>query len=202
METNGSEQTKISPMEEPVTLKAPIRSDTLKLLHEIVSASYKEQNDLEESVWRTMPFLAALFGLAVTVIRFVPPRLAFASDIIQILASLFYVAAILSFTLAFGYLWSIVWPREFEHPAKSTLIRDHAQALTEWHISTKNSDEIIDSRVVDDVRIFIIDQLSNATETNRDPTLKRLSARSRTILLLLAGLAFISVSEMLMFVLS
>ena len=117
-------------------------------------------------------------------------------------ASLFYVAAILSFTLAFGYLWSIVWPREFEHPAKSTLIRDHAQALTEWHISTKNSDEIIDSRVVDDVRIFIIDQLSNATETNRDPTLKRLSARSRTILLLLAGLAFISVSEMLMFVLS
>ena len=179
-----------------------LRPDTLKFLQEVVTASYKEQADLDESVWRTMPFFAALYGLAVTVIRSIPPHLAFFGDAIEFVASLFYVLSIASFVLAFVYLWIAAMPRYFETPAKSFEIRDHAVALSNWYLSTKAVEKAIDAKVTGDLRRLFVNQVSNATEANRPGVEKRLAARSRTILLLLAGFAFISASEMLMFVTS
>jgi hypothetical protein len=177
----------------------PIRSDSLKFLYDVVSASYKEQNDLDESVWRSMPFIAALFGLAVTVIRFVPPHLSFSGDNFQFALSAIYVASMAAFILAFLYFWEVAMPRYFETPAKSVQMRDHAIALTAWYVSEKPNDKGIDAKVTDDMRRLMIDQLSNAIDANRPVVEKRLAARSRTILLLLAGFAFISVSEMITF---
>ncbi len=174
-------------------------SESLKLLHEFAATAYKEQNDLDESVWRAMPFIAALFGLAVTVIRFVPPHLSFVDGIPRFAASALYVGAMASFVLAFAYFWMVALPRYFETPAKTVEIRDHAAALTIWYESTGKREKPIDFQVADDLRRLMIDQLGNATETNRPVVEKRLAARSRSILLLLAGFAFISFSEMLMF---
>jgi hypothetical protein len=179
-----------------------IRSGTLELLFEIVSTSYKEQNDLDESVWRSMPFIAALFGLAVTVIRFVPPHLDFTATWVEVAGSFFYVGSMISFVLAFLYFWQVAMPRYFETPAKSLALRDHASDLTNWYIAENTSDKSIDGKVADDMRRVIINQLGNATEANRPVVEKRLAARSRTILLLLAGFAFISLSEMLIFSIS
>jgi hypothetical protein len=176
-----------------------IRSDSLKFLYDVVSASYKEQNDLDESVWRSMPFIAALFGLAVTVMRFVPPHLDFLKNGVQTTTSLLYIASMASFVAAFIYFWSVAMPRYFETPAKGIELRNHARALTSYYADKKTADKTIDGKVADDMRSVMIDQLSNAMEANRPVVEKRLSARSRTILLLLAGFAFISVSEMLIF---
>lgn len=184
------------------TTEIPLRSDSLKFLYDVVSASYKEQNDLDESVWRSMPFIAALFGLAVTVMRFVPPHLVFEAAWIQIVASLLYIASIASFVAAFIYFWAVAMPRYFETPAKGIELRDHARALTSYYADKKSADKAIDGKVADDMRNVMIDQLSNAIEANRPVVERRLAARSRTILLLLAGFAFISVSEMLMFSIS
>lgn len=178
----------------------PIRSESLKFLYDVISTSYKEQADLDESVWRSMPFIAALFGLAVTVIRFVPPHLSFKDSEFQILAATFYVAAMAAFVLAFVYFWQVAMPRYFETPAKSFEMRDHAIELTSWYISEKSAQKAIDGNVADDLRRVAVDQLSNAIESNRSVVDKRLAARSRTILLLLAGFAFISLSEMFMLV--
>ena len=93
-------------------------------------------------------------------------------------------------------------PRYFETPAKSIEILDHAVALSNWYLSTKAVEKGIDAKVTGDLRRLFVNQVSNATEANRPGVEKRLAARSRTILLLLAGFAFISASEMLMFAIS
>lgn len=176
------------------------RPDTLKLVFEIAAASYKEQTDLDESVWRTMPFIAALFALAVSVIRFIPPHFSFNEAFLISFASLLYVAAIIMFTGAFAYVWMALKPREFEIPAKSLQIRDYAHSLINWHVSAVTEESQIDTKVTSEVRLFMIDQLCNANETNFVLIQKRLAARSRTILLMLTGFALISLSEVILFV--
>jgi hypothetical protein len=177
-----------------------IRINTSKQLFDIVSGTYKEQSDLDESVWRAMPFIAALFGIAVTVLRFVEPHFDFNGSAFGILSSLFYVVAIIAFILAFFFFWEAVRPRNFEYPSASIEIRDHVEALTVWHYEAGTADDKIDDQVVNDLRIFMIDQLSAANATNLELVRKRLSARSRTILLMLVGFAFVTASEMTIFI--
>ena len=110
-----------------------------------------------------------------------------------------YVSSMVLFVAAFVYFWLAAMPRYFETPAKNTELRNHAIALTSYYAGKKTVDKYIDGKVADDMRDMMIDQLSNAIEANRPVVERRLAARSRTILLLLAGFAFICLSEMLIF---
>lgn len=176
-----------------------IRLNTSKQLFDIVSATYKEQTDLDESVWRAMPFIAALFAIAVTVFRFIEPHFAFNSSVPVFLSSFFYCLSIVSFFLAFLFFWAAVKPREFEYPAASTQIRNHAAELTIWHHAAKTLDKKIDNQVVNDLRLFMINQLSEVNQINLVVVRKRLAARSNTIIWMFAGFAFVMASEITIF---
>ncbi len=177
-----------------------IRLNTSKQLFDIVAASYKEQTDLDESVWRAMPFIAALFGIAITVFRFVEPHFSFNTTIAGFAAGLLYLLSIAAFIFAFFFFWAAVKPREFEYPSASDKILNHAKELTAWHRAAKTPEKKIDDEVTNDLRIFMINQLSDVNSTNLIVVRKRLSARSRTILLMLAGFAFVMASEMIIFI--
>ena len=177
-----------------------IRLNTSKQLFDIVSATFKEQTDLDESVWRAMPFIAALFGIAITVFRFVEPHFSFNTTIAAFAAGLLYLLSIAAFVFAFVFFWAAVKPREFEYPSAGKKIHNHAKALTAWHRAANTPEKKIDDEVTNDLRIFMINQLSDVNETNLIVVSKRLSARSRTILLMLAGFAFVMASEMIIFI--
>ncbi len=173
----------------------PLRPETLKFLFETSSEAFKQQSDLDESVWRSMPFIGALFGFAISVIGSVSKR----HDFSLSWPDVFYFLAVASFSAAFFYVCLTVVIRNFEYPAKSSETRDYAQKLTAWYKANKEHHQRIDAKVVDDMRRFMVDQLASANETNLINVRKRLIARSRAIIFLLFGFFFISVSEMLIF---
>jgi hypothetical protein len=175
----------------------PLRSETLKFLFETSSDAFKQQSDLDESVWRSMPFIGALFGFAISVIGAVSKRHGFSLS----WPDIFYFLAVASFSAAFFYVCLTVVIRNFEYPAKSSETRDYAHKLTAWYNShTSNQKQTaIDAKVVDDMQRFMVDQLASANETNLVNVRKRLIARSRAIIFLLFGFFFISVSEMFIF---
>lgn len=172
-----------------------LRSETLKFLFETSSEVFKQQSDLDESVWRSMPFIGALFGFAISVIGSVSKR----HDFSYTMPDIFYFLSIGSFCAAFFYVCLTVVIRNFEYPAKSSETRDYAHKLTTWYKSNKEHHQRIDAKVVDDMRRFMVDQLASANETNLTNVRKRLMARSRAIIFLLFGFLFISVSEMFIF---
>jgi hypothetical protein len=175
----------------------PLRSETLKFLFETSSEAFKQQSDLDESVWRSMPFIGALFGFAISVIGSVSKR----HDFSLSWPDMFYFLAVASFSAAFFYVCLTVVIRNFEYPAKSSETRDYSHKLTAWYRANKEHHQRIDAKVVDDMRRFMVDQLASANETNLINVRKRLIARSRAIIFLLFGFLFISVSEMLIFTL-
>jgi hypothetical protein len=172
-----------------------LRSGTLKFLFETSSDAFKQQSDLDESVWRSMPFIGALFGFAISVIGSVSKR----HDFSYAPPDVFYFLSIASFCAAFFYVCLTVVIRNFEYPSKTSETRDYAHKLTAWYKSNKEHHQRIDAKVVDDMRRFMVDQLASANETNLTNVRKRLIARSRAIIFLLFGFLFISVSEMLIF---
>ena len=74
-----------------------LRSETLKFLFETSSEVFKQQSDLDESVWRSMPFIGALFGFAISVIGSVSKR----HDFSYTMPDIFYFLSIGSFCAAF-----------------------------------------------------------------------------------------------------
>lgn len=117
----------------------------------------------------------------------------------KLLAADFTSCRFSAFAVAFGYLWPLVKPRYFEYPADIGVTRDYAQTLTRWYAENNEHYKRIDAKVVDDVRVSLIDQYAKASLANMGHIERRLLARSRTITFLLAGFALISLSEMLMF---
>lgn len=180
-------------------LPQSMRPETLKLLFDVASDAFKQQRDTDESIWRTLPFVGALFGFAIPVIRFASPHYDFSGSWLEVVGGSFYILSIFSFAVAFGYLWPLVKPRYFEYPADIGVTRDYAQTLTRWYAENKEHYKRIDAKVVDDVRVSLIDQYAKASSANMGHIERRLLARSRTITFLLAGFALISLSEMLMF---
>ena len=192
--TDQASSERVESSNPPSTLK----TDTLKALFDISADGFKQQSDLDESVWRSLPFIAALFGFAISIIGTAAPRHQFSWTA----SNIFYFLAIFAFCLAFVHVFLAVREREFEYPAETVETRDYAAKLTEWYAFNNVHHTRIDAKVVDDIRAFMIDQLASANKTNRIHLRKRLLARSYAINIMLVGFLFISVSEAIIFVIS
>ena len=192
MITDQANSERVEPSNPPSTLKTA----TLKTLFDISADAFKQQSDLDESVWRSLPFIAALFGFAISIIGTAAPRHQFS----WAASNIFYFLAIFAFCVASFYVYLAVRVREFEYPAKTAETRDYAVKLTAWYAANNVHHARIDAKVVDDIRAFMIDQLASANKTNQIHLRKRLLARSFAINIMLVGFLFISVSEAIIFV--
>jgi hypothetical protein len=178
---------------------ANLEPETVQWLYELSTANFKAQTDLDESVWRSMSFVAALFALSVAVFRGVEPHLNFHGSWPEWLAGLLYIVGITCFCTAFGFLMWIVWEREFLHPARDGEVKRYAAELTQWHKSKKAKPEAVDGKVVADLQVFMVDLLVKANDRNFGLISRRLAGRSRSIILMLAGFALLCASEATIF---
>ena len=174
--------------------------ETVGWLYDLASDNFKAQTDLDESVWRSLSFVAALFALSVAVFRGVEPHLRFHGSWIEFLAGSFYVLGIVCFAGAFGFLVWIVWEREFLHPARDGEVKRYASELTQWRGSQMRGKAGIGSKVVADLQLFMVDLLVKANDRNLRLISRRLAGRSRAIILMLAGFAFLCLSEATIFI--
>jgi hypothetical protein len=168
-------------------------------LYNLASSNFKAQADLDESVWRSLSFIAALFALSVAVFRGMEPHLQFHGSWPEWIAGSFYILGIGCFVLSFGFLVWIVWEREFLHPAKDGEVKRYALELTLWHRSKLRKKSDLGETVVNDLQSFMVDLLVKANDRNLPLITRRLVGRSRAIILMLAGFAFLCASEGIIF---
>lgn len=164
-------------------------------LYNLANSNFKSQADLDESVWRSLSFIGALFALSVAVFRGLEPVFDFHGTWLETIASSFYLVGMLCFVLAFAFLAWIVWEREFLHPAKDGEVKIYAEELTNWHRSRLHKSGDVGKVVVDDLHLFMVDLLVKANDRNLPLITRRLAGRSRAIILMLVGFAFLSGSE-------
>lgn len=161
---------------------------TLQYLEAAASASFKRQEELDESVWRTLPFFAAALGLAVTIVSHLATTVPnWRTGLFAIVSNMLLILACLAFAWAFRWFWSVVALRTYQYPAADNAVQNYARQLVGFHRLERA--EGYDEVVLADLRNFAMIEFSEATRTNRLNNVRKLKARSQAILFTLSGFA-------------
>lgn len=162
--------------------------ETLKFLSQLARESFGRYNELDESVWRSLPFFAATFGLAATVISYSATKLPqFQWSFYASLAHLMLIVSIFSFGWAFRWFWLIIRPKSFEYPADDSQIRSYAESALAYYRAVEASSKKHDGLVLKDLHRFVSDQFGKAAETNAVAARERLTARTQALLFMMIG---------------
>jgi hypothetical protein len=175
------------PPEKPAS-QAVLPSETIKYLSELAQASYDRQADLDESVWRSLPFFTAALALAVTLLNGLAARLpAWAIDPWAIASNLLFWLSVLAFIWTLRWFWEIISPRTYVYPAEDSEVWEYAKANTAYHAALGLNGDDLDQQVLDDLRAFMARQLAYATQRNFTNNARRLKARSQLLLFVMVG---------------
>lgn len=139
-------------------------------------------------MWRSLPFIAATFAFVAAVVgraaSDVPPL---GWNSFAIAANVLLAVALFSLAWTLRWFWVVLRRREYEFPADDTSVRRYAEDMTEYHAALGLADDRLDSQVVEEMRLFMIDQYGSAARTNLRLNAVRLEARSKVLLFILIG---------------
>jgi hypothetical protein len=173
---------------------------TWAYLSDVIGDSFKREVDLDESVWRTLPFFVAAFGLAITLLSYI-------SDATRQLSSLWasimtyslFAASVAAFAWAFRWFWSVVSPLEYQYPPSDEDLLTYSDGLTEYHRQVGLTGDALDEAVATDMKAFVTSQLAAASGKNRTNNAIRVLARSQAILFLMIAFGLAILSEAIIF---
>lgn len=172
----------------PAVEVAPIEPATIKYLSELATDSFKRQVELDESVWRSLPFFGAALALAASIIgrgsADAPPL---AWSLYAILTHAALGLATLSFAWALRWFWVVVKARDYEYPSADAQVRAYAEEMTKFHRASGMSGTELDDKVVDEMRLFMIEQYGSAARTNFGHNAEKMKARSQVLLFMMIG---------------
>jgi hypothetical protein len=171
-----------------VTDPASLGGESIAYITQMAEAAYSEQDELNESVWRSLPFFAASLGLAVTIM----PRAAAAvplpsSAIYSIATNSMLAASFTAFAWAIRWLWIVVAPRDYEYPSDQAEVQAYAKETAQYLASTGLAGEELDKALVSELRMFRAKQVADAARTNFSNNVRRLKARSQVLLFMMVG---------------
>ena len=175
--------------------------ETTQLLADLANDSFKRQAELDESVWRSLPFFGATLALAAAIIGRVasdaplPSQLAF-----PLLTNVALVLSTASFGWALRWFWSVVRAREYEYPASDIDVHGYAVAMAAYYAATGSPLADSDGQVVHELRSLMFDQYANAARTNFSHNSERMKARSQVLLFMMVGFMLAFSAEALIFV--
>jgi hypothetical protein len=176
-------------------------SETIKYLGDLASESYKRQAELDESVWRSLPFFAATFAFVATIIG------RSASDLPPLewewypaAPTVLLVLSVASLAWSLRWFWVVLKPREYEYPAPDDEVRQFAQLTAEFHVASGVSASDLDVRTLRDMRLLMIDQYGSAAATNLRHNAVKLKARPKVLLFMLLGFVLAFACEATIFV--
>ncbi|WP_157013731.1 hypothetical protein [Sphingomonas parapaucimobilis] len=179
-----------------------IGSNSVKFLVDLASESFKRQLELDESVWRSLPFFAATFAFVATIIgkssEDVPRWGESLSGNVAFIMLMFSVS---SLAWALRWFWVVIRPREYEYPAPDSKVMEYAVGIRQFYADSGVSDpERLDEKTLGELRLFMIDQYGSASTTNLRHNAVKLKARPKVLLFMLLGFALAFVCEAIIFI--
>jgi hypothetical protein len=169
-------------------------------LHDQSEAAFKREVDADEAVWRTLPFFAAILGLAVAVLPAIYRSLdQVGSGGWHVVALTMFAVAVLCFVIAGFWFWSVIRLREYTYPPGSAELLTYAEQLSAFYAAHGLSPEDGDHAVRNDMRAFMTRQFADTAEGNRANNNAKAAARSQVLLFVMTGflLAFLSEATIL-----
>lgn len=187
-------------------LDTEIGPDTAAYLVELAEASYKRQADLDESIWRSLPFFAATFAFIATIIGQSSSKVPeWGSSVYSYASGALFLSAVLCLAWSLRWFWAMLSPRAYEFPAPDAAVHDYALALRLFYSDEKRSDAGSaptdpDKRVVHDLRLLMAQQYGAGAATNLTHNAVRLEARSKVLLFMLLSFALAFACQAIIFV--
>jgi hypothetical protein len=166
-------------------------------LEKILAESYKREIDQEENVVRSLPFVAAALAVLFTIVSFIKGYIpAYSAGTYAILIYALFVSFGISVASAICFLFFAVYPRRFKYLASSQELYSYVEQLRDYYAGLGSIPEEAQKAIVEDVRIFMIEQYTLGSTRNQINNVARSAARSRafTGLVLALGLAFLIVT--------
>lgn len=174
--------------EEPLSLLGP---ETLKYLNERASDSFKRQNDLEESIWRSLPiFTGGLIadGAIIKDVGSSAPPMAF--DVYAILTYGACGLSIVAFGAATFALYKVARARTHEVPASDHKVTLYARDMTVFYSQDEQDDSKVDQAVLREMRAYVTKSLSSAASSSSTHNVGKLKWRWRLLNALVASFVF------------
>lgn len=161
---------------------------TVEYVESLASDSFKRQVDLDESVWRSLPFIAATFAFVAAVVgRAAQDVPDFQFGFYEVVTRLLLVAAVFSLAWTLRWFFVVLKPREYEYPADDASVRQFAEEMTNYYAELNLAGDDLDKKVVEELRLFMVDQYGSAARTNLRLNAVRLQARGKVLLFILIG---------------
>jgi hypothetical protein len=170
-------------------------------LSSILTDSFKREVDLDEAVWRSLPFFGAMLGLA-TVLA--PPiyrsTVALAGSAWSVPVYMLLALSLLCFVAAARSFWEVIRLRNYRYPPMDLEVLAYAAELHAAHRRSGRPFAQQDEAVRDEVRTFILQEIATSTANNRVHNAAKLRARSQVLLFAMAGflIAFLCEATILM----
>ena len=178
-----------------------MRLATIEYVSQLASESFKRQVDLDESVWRSLPFIAATFAFVAAIVgRAASDAPPFAWHPLSLASNITLLGAVLSLAWTLRWFYVVLRGREYQYPADDAQVRRYAEEMTSYHSALGLEGDDLDAKVVAEMRLFMIDQYGSAARTNRRLNVVRFEARGKVLLFILIGFVLAFVCEALIFV--
>ena len=116
---------------------AVLVKDSNEFLEVTAKDFYKSQTELDESIWRSLPFFAAAFIFVATVIGQSATRLPkLATNFFEIVTHLLFLISCLLCAWVLRWFYTLLKPREYEFPASFESVKSYASELENYHSSS------------------------------------------------------------------
>lgn len=173
---------------------------SLAYVADLAAESFKRQVDLDESVWRSLPFFAATYAFVAALAGHAatdmpPPTCGWYAGASHLLLLL----SVGSLAWALRWFWTVLRPREYEYPADDAAILHYAESIAEYHSSLGVDRSELDGKVDVEMRRFMIDQYGSAARTNFAHNGEKMKARGRVLLFILIGFVLAFAAEALIY---
>ena len=175
--------------------------ETTKYLGDVASDSFKRQIELDESIWRSLPFFAATFAFVATIVgRSATDVPVWNGSIYSLSTNGFLVLAALSLAWGLRWFWTVLRPREYEYPAPDADVRGYAEQMTSYYLTLGHTGANRDTEVAREVRLFMAAQYGSGAATNFRHNADKLKARSKVLLFMLVAFVLAFACEATIFV--
>lgn len=178
-----------------------IGPDTLKYMSELANDSFKRQLELDESVWRSLPFFAATFAFIAAVAgRAATDTPPLSWSTLSLVSHAFLVLAFGSLAWALRWFVPILRKRDYEYPSSDAEVNAYAKEMNAYHAALGKEGDDLDAEVLEELRHFMIDQHGSAARTNFLLNGTRMAARSKALLFMLTSFVLAFLCEATIFI--
>lgn len=180
---------------------SPLASGTIKYLSDLAEGSYKRQAELDESIWRSLPFLTTTFAVITALIGRAGTDLPlWTRSVYAITVHFLLTAAVASMGYALSWIVRMLLPREYEFPASDEAVLQYAEQMTVFYAAEGLKSEELDEKVEDELRLFMIDQYGKGASSNLRQNVGKLNERGQALQFMLLGFLLAFACEATIFV--